>query len=212
MRITRDIDLAEECAQGAYAQALAAWAEHGILAKPGAWLTTVARRRALDLLRRQDTARRALPVLVTDARAQPGRRNTTRSVAIGLARGPQVGLDALDQLSGDPQLATYSNLAAARADFLRRLGRTGEARDRLHPSAPAHLHHRRTTIPHTTARRTRHQRGHRIPGMTSYRAPSQAHIITCSVPCNRPAAAADQARRVGGADLRATTRESDYSL
>ena len=67
MRVTRDIDLAEECAQDAYAQALATWPEQGIPAKPGAWLTTVARRRALDLLRRQHTARRALPMLITDA-------------------------------------------------------------------------------------------------------------------------------------------------
>jgi RNA polymerase sigma factor (sigma-70 family) len=67
VRIIRDIDLAEECAQDAYAQALATWTEHGIPSKPGAWLTTVARRRALDLLRRKDTARRALPMLVTDA-------------------------------------------------------------------------------------------------------------------------------------------------
>jgi RNA polymerase sigma factor (sigma-70 family) len=72
VRITRDIDLAEECVQDAYAQALATWAEQGIPAKPGAWLTTVARRRALDLLRRQDTARRALPMLVTDALLEPG--------------------------------------------------------------------------------------------------------------------------------------------
>ena len=67
VRVTRDIDLAEECAQDAYAQALATWGEQGIPAKPGAWLTTVARRRALDLLRRQDTARRALPMLIADA-------------------------------------------------------------------------------------------------------------------------------------------------
>jgi len=67
VRITRDIDLAEECAQDAYAKALSTWADYGIPAKPGAWLTTVARRRALDLLRRHDTARRALPMLVTDA-------------------------------------------------------------------------------------------------------------------------------------------------
>jgi RNA polymerase sigma factor (sigma-70 family) len=71
VRITRDLDLAEECAQDAYAQALATWPEQGIPAKPGAWLTTVARRRALDLLRRQDTARRALPVLATDALRGP---------------------------------------------------------------------------------------------------------------------------------------------
>jgi RNA polymerase sigma factor (sigma-70 family) len=72
VRVTRDIDLAEECVQDAYAQALATWAEQGIPAKPGAWLTTVARRRALDLLRRQDTARRALPMLITDTLLEPG--------------------------------------------------------------------------------------------------------------------------------------------
>ncbi len=66
VRVTRDIDLAEECVQDAYAQALATWADRGVPAKPGAWLTTVARRRALDLLRREVTLRRALPLLVDD--------------------------------------------------------------------------------------------------------------------------------------------------
>ena len=62
VRVTRDIDLAEECVQDAYARALATWAERGVPAKPGAWLTTVARRRALDLLRREVTLRRALQI------------------------------------------------------------------------------------------------------------------------------------------------------
>ena len=66
VRVTRDLDLAEECVQDAYARALAAWADRGVPAKPGAWLTTVARRRALDLLRREVTLRRALPLLVDD--------------------------------------------------------------------------------------------------------------------------------------------------
>jgi RNA polymerase sigma-70 factor, ECF subfamily len=66
VRVVRDIDLAEECVQDAYAQALATWAERGIPAKPGAWLTTVARRRALDLLRREATLRRTLPLVVED--------------------------------------------------------------------------------------------------------------------------------------------------
>ena len=66
VRVTRDLDLAEECVQDAYAQALTTWAERGVPAKPGAWLTTVARRRALDLLRRDATLRRALPLLVED--------------------------------------------------------------------------------------------------------------------------------------------------
>ena len=65
VRVTRDLDLAEECVQDAYARALTAWAR-GVPAKPGAWLTTVARRRALDLLRRDATLRRALPLLVED--------------------------------------------------------------------------------------------------------------------------------------------------
>ena len=51
-----------------------------------------------------------------------------RAVAVGLAEGPAAGLDALDALAAEPLLATYSYLASARADFLRRLGRTDEAR------------------------------------------------------------------------------------
>lgn len=49
---TGDIDLAEECAQEAYAMALQAWARDGIPDKPLAWLITVGRRRALDRFRR----------------------------------------------------------------------------------------------------------------------------------------------------------------
>ena len=50
--MTGDWDLAEECAQEAFAQALKAWPRDGIPRRPGAWLTTVARNRALDRLRR----------------------------------------------------------------------------------------------------------------------------------------------------------------
>jgi RNA polymerase sigma factor (sigma-70 family) len=64
VRVTRDIDLAEECVQEAYAQALTAWSWQGIPARPGAWLTTTARRRALDVLRRQATLERKLPLLI----------------------------------------------------------------------------------------------------------------------------------------------------
>jgi RNA polymerase sigma factor (sigma-70 family) len=64
VRVARDIDLAEECVQEAYAQALTTWTWHGIPANTGAWLTTTARRRALDVLRRQATLARKLPLLV----------------------------------------------------------------------------------------------------------------------------------------------------
>jgi len=66
VRVTRDIDIAEECVQDAYAQALVAWPAQGVPNKPGAWLTAVARRKALDLLRRDAVLRRALPLLVSD--------------------------------------------------------------------------------------------------------------------------------------------------
>ena len=66
VRVTRDLDLAEECVQEAYAEALRTWDERGIPTVPGAWLTTTARRRALDLLRRDSTLTRLLPKLVTD--------------------------------------------------------------------------------------------------------------------------------------------------
>jgi RNA polymerase sigma factor (sigma-70 family) len=66
VRVTRDLDLAEECVQDAYAKALTDWAAGGIPGKPAAWLTQVARRRALDLHRRDTTLRTKLPLLVDD--------------------------------------------------------------------------------------------------------------------------------------------------
>ncbi|MDP9418196.1 MAG: RNA polymerase sigma factor, partial [Actinomycetota bacterium] len=49
-------------------------------------------------------------------------------VAVGLAGGPAAGLAALESLRDEPVLATYSYAAAARADFLRRLGDVAAAR------------------------------------------------------------------------------------
>jgi RNA polymerase sigma factor (sigma-70 family) len=70
-RLTRDLDLAEECTQDAYAQALQTWPQTGIPDRPGAWLMTTARNRALDVLRRESVLRRALSLLVPDESA-PG--------------------------------------------------------------------------------------------------------------------------------------------
>jgi RNA polymerase sigma-70 factor (ECF subfamily) len=55
IRLTGDWDLAEECAQEAFARALQRWGRDGIPRNPGAWLTTTARNRALDQLRRCKT-------------------------------------------------------------------------------------------------------------------------------------------------------------
>jgi RNA polymerase sigma-70 factor, ECF subfamily len=52
IRVTGDWDLAEECAQDAFATALERWPRDGVPRTPGAWLTTTARNRAIDRLRR----------------------------------------------------------------------------------------------------------------------------------------------------------------
>jgi RNA polymerase sigma-70 factor (ECF subfamily) len=53
IRRTRDWDLAEDCAQQAFAEALRRWPHDGVPERPGAWLTTVARNRAVDRLRHE---------------------------------------------------------------------------------------------------------------------------------------------------------------
>ena len=60
IRTTGDWDLAEECAQDAFARALERWPRDGIPRTPGAWLTTTARNRALDRLRRASTGAQKL--------------------------------------------------------------------------------------------------------------------------------------------------------
>ena len=52
-----------------------------------------------------------------------------RAVAVGEVMGPASGLAAVDSLAADPSLADYRFFHAARADFLRRLGRWSEAAD-----------------------------------------------------------------------------------
>jgi RNA polymerase sigma-70 factor (ECF subfamily) len=69
VRVAGDLDLAEECAQEAYVDALTAWGRSGVPERPGAWLTTAARRRAVDRLRREGTLRRKLPLLVEPVEA-----------------------------------------------------------------------------------------------------------------------------------------------
>jgi RNA polymerase sigma-70 factor (ECF subfamily) len=50
---TGDWDLAEECAQQAFTEAVRRWPRDGVPRQPGAWLTTVARNRAVDRLRHE---------------------------------------------------------------------------------------------------------------------------------------------------------------
>ncbi len=85
VRVAGSIDLAEECVQDAYGAALDTWRRQGVPRSPGAWLTTTARRRALDVLRREQTLRRKLPLLV-----EPG-----------VTDGPEDAVDGLGDLDED---------------------------------------------------------------------------------------------------------------
>jgi RNA polymerase sigma-70 factor (ECF subfamily) len=60
IRVTGDWDLAEECAQEAFARAVDRWESDGVPDKPGAWLTTTARNIAVDRLRRAGVERAKL--------------------------------------------------------------------------------------------------------------------------------------------------------
>lgn len=60
-----------------------------------------------------------------------------RAVAVGMADGPQAGLDMLDEIATAPALSAYHHLPAVRGDFLQKLGRLAEARQAF--EAAAHL-------------------------------------------------------------------------
>jgi RNA polymerase sigma-70 factor (ECF subfamily) len=67
MRVLGDFALAEEVVQDSLVAALEKWPEQGIPDKPGAWLLTTARRRAIDILRRDTRYREKLALLERSA-------------------------------------------------------------------------------------------------------------------------------------------------
>lgn len=58
-----------------------------------------------------------------------------RAVAVGMAFGPQAGLDLVDTLASEPSLQTYHLLPSVRGDLLAKLGRVGEARTEFERAA-----------------------------------------------------------------------------
>ena len=87
IRVTGDWSLAEDCVQDAFARALVDWPKRGIPRNPGAWLTTVAKNRAIDRMRSAASEKKAVRELAILAeleglpealpRAAPIRRPTT---------------------------------------------------------------------------------------------------------------------------------------
>ncbi|HEU4947710.1 MAG TPA: sigma-70 family RNA polymerase sigma factor [Kribbella sp.] len=77
IRLTGDWDLAEDCVQDAVERALLRWPRDGMPRSPAAWLTAVARNRALDVLRRRRTERAKLQELAIRDEIGPGRAGPT---------------------------------------------------------------------------------------------------------------------------------------
>jgi RNA polymerase sigma-70 factor (ECF subfamily) len=74
IRQAGDIQLAEDAVQDAFEAAVTAWRRDGVPANPGAWITTAARRRAIDRLRRNrsvaDRAERLAELTRLDTRPE----------------------------------------------------------------------------------------------------------------------------------------------
>src|SRR6266702_4380815 len=88
VRVLGNFDLAEEVVQDSLVAALEKWPEQGIPDNPGAWLMTTARRRAIDLLRRD---RRCVPnIRGHDGSAHRARQTQDRGRAhpVSRAAGP----------------------------------------------------------------------------------------------------------------------------
>ncbi|WP_326541561.1 RNA polymerase sigma factor [Pseudorhodoferax sp.] len=94
-RMTRDIGVAEELAQDALIAALEHWPQDGVPDNPGAWLTTTAKRRALDHLRRDKLQAEKLEQVGHDLEAQEALIVPDFVDALDAARADQIGDDLL---------------------------------------------------------------------------------------------------------------------
>jgi RNA polymerase sigma factor (sigma-70 family) len=131
IRLTGDWTLAEDCAQEALAVALERWPDGGVPANPGAWLMTVARNRAIDVLRRAAVERRKLHDLAllapTDARPEHDVEDDRLRLVFTCCH-PALALDArvaltLRTVCGVPTAAIARLLLVSESTMTRRLTR-----------------------------------------------------------------------------------------
>jgi RNA polymerase sigma factor (sigma-70 family) len=94
-RLLRDVDLAEEMAQDALLAALDHWPRDGLPDKPGAWLMTTAKHRALDHLRRQQMLAREHEAQAQDLAAAQADVQPDFVDALDAARRDEIGDDLL---------------------------------------------------------------------------------------------------------------------
>ncbi len=94
-RLTRDLGLAEECAQDALVAALEHWPAEGLPDNPAAWLTVAAKRRALDLLRHHVQAVPKHAELAVEIDTQHTIRQADFADAVDAALDDDIGDDLL---------------------------------------------------------------------------------------------------------------------
>jgi RNA polymerase sigma factor (sigma-70 family) len=94
-RLTRDLGLAEECAQDALVAALEHWPAEGVPDNPAAWLTTSAKRRALDVLRHRTQAAPKHAELAVELDTQHAIREADFAEAVDAALDDDIGDDLL---------------------------------------------------------------------------------------------------------------------
>src|SRR3989304_6268534 len=106
IRVLGDFDLAEEAVQEAFVAALEHWPHEGVPANPGAWITTTARRRAIDRLRRARVLSEKRAVLQAEADEEAR-----------LAQAGRTELEAgMDTSADDPPRVLVTRRPPARGD------------------------------------------------------------------------------------------------
>jgi RNA polymerase sigma-70 factor (ECF subfamily) len=88
IRVLGDFDLAEEAVADAYLTALERWPADGIPGNPGAWITTTARNRAIDRIRRRRRFAERAEALARDAAFDAAQRETALLAAAEDAMDP----------------------------------------------------------------------------------------------------------------------------
>ena len=92
-----DVELAEDCAQEAFLEAAARWTSDDRPDRPGGWIITTARRKAIDRIRRDDRFRDLVPALTELVEREPPSTSGLVDEQLALLLGcchPALGLDA----------------------------------------------------------------------------------------------------------------------
>ncbi|WP_307684942.1 RNA polymerase sigma factor [Variovorax boronicumulans] len=112
-RMVRDVGLAEELAQDALVAALEQWPDAGVPDNPAAWLTQVAKHRALDRLRHGQLAERKAPEIGRELDAQHEMAQADFAEAVDAAIDDDIGDDLLRLVftACHPVLSTEARVA-----------------------------------------------------------------------------------------------------